>query len=174
MSPGNLQYHFAKKDDLVAALVGELHAANNARMAEVEAADVSFETVFELTVAASSRHIAYRGVILSYAEVVSKSPELLALAKEMDAMRPARMRRFVDLLADNGYLDRKRIRGRITLLRELGEGLGRFWLLHAVLRGEGDDLEAAAERHARRQLVLWEPYATKKGRAQIAKITGVR
>lgn len=108
--------------------------------------------------------------MLSYAEVVSKSEELQALAAEMDEMRPARIQRIVHTLIENGRLDREAIRGREETVRKLGEVVGRFWLPYAVLSGQSDDLPAAAEEHARLALFLWEPYATERGRAEIAEL----
>ena len=61
------------------------------------------------------------------------------------------------------------IRTRYT--QRSGQAMGLFWLPAAVIAGEGDDLNRAAERRA--LLMLWEPVATERGRRQVAEIVAV-
>src|SRR4029078_1104968 len=67
MSPGNLAYHFATKDDLVAALVIELPELNLATVFADVPEDFSLATLYTLAVGAMRNMLGYRFVLLSYA-----------------------------------------------------------------------------------------------------------
>ena len=170
ISPGNLQYHFSRKDALISELIRRLHTANQQRVDEELPIDSSFGGVYRLTYAALAAHIPYRGLILSYPEVVSRSEDLQRLVQELNERRPREFRKAVARLVEADLVDPEALEGRRESLRIQLEGLGRFWLAQAILDGQGDELETAARRRALLMLRLFYPYATPRGRSQLDEL----
>jgi AcrR family transcriptional regulator len=169
MSPGNLAYHFATKDELVAALVKELHARVNADVGAGMAAGPSLAGFYRAAQAAMRDLLAYRFVLLSYVEAVRASPDLQALAAEHLARRRQRHDLLLEALARAGYLDRRAALARSDLLFEQGELISSGWLNAATVRGWRDD-EATIRHFAKVGVALLEPSCTPRGARQMRRI----
>ena len=169
MSPGNLAYHFPTKDELVAALVKELHARVNADVSAGMAAEPSLAGLYRAAQAAMRDLLAYRFVLLSYVEAVRASPELQALAAEHLARRRQRHDLLLETLARAGCLDRRAARARSDLLFEQSELISSGWLSAATVRGWRDD-QATILHFAKVGMALMEPYCTPRGLRQLRQI----
>lgn len=169
MSPGNLAYHFPTKDELVAALVKELHARVNADVGAGMSAGPSLAGLYRAAQAAMRDMLTYRFVLLSYVDAVRTSPELQALAAENLARRRQRHDLLLEALSQAGHLDRRAALARTDLLFEQGELISSGWLNAATLRGWHDDQETI--RHfARVGVALLEPCCTPKGAREMRRI----
>src|SRR3954454_10968488 len=169
MSPGNLAYHFATKDELVAALVKELHARVNADVGAGMAAEPSLAGFYRAAQAAMRDLLAYRFVLLSYVDAVRASPELQALAAEHLARRRQRHDLLLESLARAGYLDRRAALARTDLLFEQGELISSGWLNAATVRGWRDD-EETIRHFAKVGVALLEPCCTPRGAREMRRI----
>ena len=169
MSPGNLAYHFATKDELVAALVKELHAQVNADVGAGMTAEPSLAGFYRAVLAAMRDMLAYRFVLLSYADAVRASPELQALAAEHLARRRQRHDLLLEALARAGYLDRRAALARADLLFEQGELISSGWLNAATVRGWQDD-EETIRHFAKVGVALLGPCCTPRGARQMRRI----
>src|SRR5690349_18684968 len=76
MSPGNLAYHFPTKDDLVSALVLELHDLNARTIFAALPPSFSMVTLYRAAVATMRNILAFRFIVLSYVDAVRASSEL--------------------------------------------------------------------------------------------------
>jgi len=169
MSPGNLAYHFATKDELVAALVKELHARVNADVGAGMAAEPSLAGFYRAVQAAMRDLLAYRFVLLSYVDAVRASPELQALAAEHLARRRERHDLLLEALARAGYLDRRAALARTDVLFEQGELISSGWLNAATVRGWRDD-EETIRHFAKVGVALLEPCCTPRGAREMRRI----
>jgi AcrR family transcriptional regulator len=169
MSPGNLAYHFATKDELVAALVKELHARVNAEVGAGMAAEPSLKGLYRAAQAAMRDLLVYRFVLLSYVDAVRVSPELQALAAEHLTRRRQRHDLLLEALARAGYLDRRAALARTDLLFEQSELISSGWLNVATVRGWHDD-EKTIRHFAKVGVALLEPCCTPKGARQMRLI----
>jgi AcrR family transcriptional regulator len=169
MSPGNLAYHFATKDELVAALVKELHARVNADVGAGMAVEPSLIGLYRAAQAAMRDLLAYRFVLLSYVDAVRASPELQALAAEHLVRRRQRHDLLLEALARAGYLDRRAALARSDLLFEQGELISSGWLNAATVRGWQDD-EETIRHFAKVGVALLEPYCTPRGAREMRRI----
>jgi len=169
MSPGNLAYHFATKDELVAALVKELHARVNADVGAGMAAEPSLAGFYRAVQAAMRDLLAYRFVLLSYVDAVRASLELQALAAEHLARRRQRHDLLLEALARAGYLDRRAALARTDLLFEQGELISSGWLNAATVRGWRDD-EETIRHFAKVGVALLEPCCTPRGAREMRRI----
>lgn len=169
MSPGNLAYHFPTKDELVAALVKELHARVNADVGAGMSAEPSLAGLYRAAQAAMRDMLTYRFVLLGYVDAVRTSPELQALAAEHLARRRQRHDLLLAALSQAGYLDRRAALARTDLLFDQGELISSGWLNAATVRGWHDD-EETIRHFAKVGVALLEPYCTPRGAREMRRI----
>jgi AcrR family transcriptional regulator len=170
MSPGNLAYHFATKDDLVAALVLELSERNkNDAFGELPA-DYSLAALYTAAIVAMRRMLEYRFVLVSFTDALMSSPELRRLQASLYTKRCERYGAMLAKLVENDYVDGRAIKGRTDRIFEQGDIIASGWLGAAVRRGgpRGDRTEIA--HYAKLGCALLEPYCTEKGARQMRKI----
>ena len=170
MSPGNLAYHFPTKDDLVAALVTELHEKNQAALFTAFPADFTLLTLYRTAIAAMHAMLPYRFVLLSYSHMVAASPALRRLEQKLWTKRRARYDAMVALLDAGGWVDGKKVRARVRWLYEQGEMIASHWLSAAALRFPGQADHAAILHYAKLGCALLEPHTTARGARQMKKI----
>lgn len=170
ISPGNLAYHFATKDELVTELVRELHELNAASVFAELPQGFSLYTLYETAAAAMRNMLQYRFQLLSYFDVVSTSPELKRLEAELWGERRRRFDVMLGLLAENGFIERRRLGARADLLYEQGQIISSGWLLAETLRKAPRSDEAAVLHYAKVGCALLEPYCTAKGMRQMQQI----
>jgi AcrR family transcriptional regulator len=169
MSPGNLAYHFPTKDDLVAALVIELHETNVHTIFAALPDDFSLATLYRSAIASMRLMLRYRFILLSYVDAVTASPALAKLEASLAIKRRHRHDRMIALLLGNGYLDARAYSPRAQILYEQGQMISSGWLVAAALRGERDD-DAAVLHYAKIGCALLDPYLTKKGTREMRRI----
>lgn len=167
MSPGNLAYHFRTKDQLVAALVAELHELNRATVFVEPMESFSLESLYRAATGAMRNMLAYRFVLLDYVEAVRASEEI---AKE--EVRLARIRRdrhdaMLAALVENGLVERAAL-ARSDVLYEQGAMISSGWLAAAAVRGWSD--ERAVRHYAKLGCALLEPHCTEEGARQMKRI----
>jgi len=171
MSPGNLAYHFPTKDNLVSALVLELHELNARAVFADLPPSFSLVTLYRSAVIVMRNILGYRFVLLSYVDAVMASPELQELNASLFRKRRAREEEMMDLLARNGYLDRRAFAARAEYLYEQGDMISSGWLTADALRpgGRRDD-ETVVLHYAKVGCALLEPYCTPKGARQMRRV----
>lgn len=167
MSAGNLAYHFRTKDDLVAALVMELHELNQRTIFSGLPSDFSLLTLYRAAIAAMRNMLGYRFVLLSYVDAVTASPGLQELESALVRKRRLRHEVMLEALIEGRYLD-ARVRARSEVLYEQSSMISSGWLAAAALRGWSD--EAAVLHFAKLGCALLEPHCTVRGRRQMKQI----
>ena len=106
MSPGNLAYHFPTKDDLVTALVGELHDLNRSTAFVEPMESFSLESLYRAATAAMRNMLGYRFVLLDYVEAVRASEHLGKEEVRLARIRRERHDKMLSALVANGYVER--------------------------------------------------------------------
>lgn len=167
MSAGNLAYHFRTKDDLVAALVMELHELNQRTIFSGLPSDFSLLTLYRAAIAAMRNMLGYRFVLLSYVDAVTASPGLQELESALVRKRWLRHEVMLEALIEGRYLD-ARVRARSEVLYEQSSMISSGWLAAAALRGWSD--EAAVLHFAKLGCALLEPHCTVRGRRHMKQI----
>lgn len=170
ISPGNLAYHFPTKDDLVSALVLELHELNARTVFAELPDDFSVVTLYRAAVATMRNMLEYRFVLLSYVDAVRASPELSKMDARLHEKRRRRANDMINRLADNGHLHRRRFSARADHVHEQCEMISSGWLTAHALHPERRSEQAAVLHYAKLGCVLLEPYLTDKGARQMRRI----
>jgi len=167
MSPGNLAYHFPTKDDLVEALVVELHELNLATVFADMPRAMSIETLYRLATGAMRNMIPYRFVLLGYADAVSRSRPLRKLEATLAEKRRARHDMMLAALALGDWIERDAL-GRSETLYEQSTMISSGWMSIAAVRGWRD--REAIPHFAKLGCALLEPHCTPKGKKQMRRV----
>lgn len=167
MSAGNLAYHFQTKDDLVAALVMELHELNQRAIFSELPTEFTLATLYRSAVAAMRNMLQYRFVLLSYVDAVTASPQLQAFEASLQRKRRQRHDTMLEALIEGCYVER-RSRTRSDVIYEQSTMISSGWLGAAALRGWSD--ERAVLHFAKLGIALLEPHCTLRGKRQMRKI----
>ncbi len=170
LSPGNITYHFPKKEDIIAAIWEQYETAMRATLSEIITPFLDIKQLYLYFRVVASKAIAYVGVTAYYfGDIGVLRREHDTFARWMESNR-AWMYDCYDRLAENGCLrpiGDPRLRELIfasqtTLLR---------WWINAVFASEGGEhLEEAMNRYVSLSLMQLLPYLTDEGRRQFRNI----
>lgn len=129
IAPGNLSYHFPRKEDLLAALLADYTAGNDGFFAGLTAEDLDPEAFLARFRESFAHQYAYRGLLLDTATLSR------LVGSDFDYAR-VRRRRFAVLRA---ALERLQARGhlgpdatRTPYLRDLIAQVARYWMHESV------------------------------------------
>jgi AcrR family transcriptional regulator len=171
LSPGNVSYHFATKEDLVLALIEDLHAANNAALAPSDGPR-DFAELAALIRAVMRRDLDNRWLMRDAVGLLTVFPALGPLQARMHAAREARVDAIVARLTAAGLLRAGPAARRLPLLRRQLVTQLFFWIPSALLAAPDRDPAASLEDHARAAIALFEPVCTPSGRRQLQALLG--
>ncbi len=168
LSPGNLSYHFPTKDDLILALIEEMHAENTAVVATPPAGPFDFATLDAVIRNIMRRDLANAWLYRDLVSLLYGVPRLRALHSAMQRAREARVDTLVGRLIDARLLDRTRTERalpqlRLQLLTQL-----LFWVPSAIVHAPERDPANRLDLHARSVMALFLVHCTPSGRRQLA------
>jgi AcrR family transcriptional regulator len=169
ISPGNLAYHFATKDDLVSALMAELHELNLRTAFNDLPSAISPAGLYEAAATAMRNMLGYRFVLLSYVDALASSPGLLRAAAGMRERRRRRHDALLDRLIAGGHLRRAAVMAQSEWLFEQSEMVSSGWLRSAAARGWRDD-DATVRHFAKVGVALLAPYCTPRGARELRRV----
>ncbi len=134
IAPGNLSYHFPRKEDLLTALLAQHASGNDAFFNGLQDPDLDPDRMLELFRQSFQQQYGYRGLLLD----VLVLGRLLGKAFDYSAVRKRRLVRLeeaLDRLQANGHL--QATASEKHLLRDLIAQNTRFWM-HDALGTYGD------------------------------------
>ncbi|MGC3997083.1 MAG: TetR/AcrR family transcriptional regulator [Anaeromyxobacter sp.] len=166
LSPGNVSYHFPTKDDLVLALVREVHAQNDAQVAAIEG-PLDFAGLEAILRGIMRRDLENRWFFRDYVGLLTAIPALLPVHERMHRGREARVDVVLGRLVEAGLLERRRTEAALPALRQQVLTQVLFWLPSALLADPEGDPAQRLEVHARGALSLAWPYCTPSGARQL-------
>lgn len=166
LSPGNVSYHFPTKEALIAALVEEEHAANNALVAAATE-PLEFAEVEHIIRTIMRRDLENRWLMRDCVGLLTGLPSLRAVHEQMQRAREARVDGIVARLIAAGSLDAERATRALPQLRQQMLTQVAFWLPSAILAAPDRDPADALDDHARAALALFRAYCTPAGRRKL-------
>jgi AcrR family transcriptional regulator len=166
LSPGNVSYHFPTKEALVAGLMADAHARNNAQ-AEALPVGEGFEGLMALVRGIMLRDVENRWLNRDVVGLLAAFPELRPIQEEMQRRRDARTERILGKLVAGGQLDGERVKQRLPELRLQVFTQIFFWLPSALLAAPEADPTERLELHLRAAMALLLPYCTPSGRRRL-------
>lgn len=170
LSPGNITYHFPKKEDIITAIWEEYATSIREATEEIITPLLDIKQMYLYFRTAASKAIHYVGVTAYY------FGDMGALIRENETFRTqiAHARELIftgyDTLAQNGYMlpiEDPRIKeltfnAQMTMLR--------WWINHALTKYAEAELPAIMDRYIALSLLQLRPYLTESGRRQFAHI----
>ncbi len=168
LSPGNVSYHFATKEALIAALVEDAHATNNA--AAAPAGPLDFNQLDQILRAIMQRDVEHRWFTRDAVGLLLSVPALRELHERLQRAREARIDGVITRLLEARMLDAELLDRALLRLQVLTQVF--FWVPSALLAAPEGDLSERLDLHARAALALFAVYATPAGRRQLAPLLG--
>lgn len=170
LSPGNITYHFPKKEDIIAAIWEEYLAVMRDTTAEMITPLLDIKQLFLSFRTAAAKAISYVGVTTYY------FGDMGALLRENEAFRKhtetgrALIFASYDTLQKNGYmkpipsLELKEITfdSQFTMLR--------WWINHALTKHSQQDLPVIMDKYIALSLLQLVPFLTDSGKRQFESI----
>lgn len=166
LSPGNVSYHFATKEALIAALIRESHAENTATLHPPHPPR-AFEEFLAALRTIMRRDVDNQWLLRDYAGLMVAMPALRDLHEQLQGPRQARIDDVIADLIAAGLLDAQKIRERSPLLRRQIFTQVFFWLPSAVVSAPGRDPVESLDSCAQAVMALFLPYCTPSGRKQL-------
>lgn len=178
LSPGNLSYHFPTKEALIAALVEESHATNNAvttpfasssasAAGSASAADFDFIALNRVIRDIMQRDVDHRWFTRDAAGLILSLPTLRRQHNTMQRAREQRVDRIIAHLIEADMLDAERTKEDHPLLKLQILTQIFFWVPAALLAAPDGDPADRLDLHARSTLALFLAYATPAGKRQL-------
>lgn len=146
MSPGNLSYHFRRKEDILFALLAKLAVENDTAYAAFEARPIGIPSFLDLVRQIFHNQYRYRGVYIGNQQVqrdIGGSDRFDYPAVE--ARRKAGFRDIFQSLHVSGALDLSE--ADIAFLVDFMSLFGRFWISEALLFNEQPDETSEVNRY---------------------------
>lgn len=171
LSPGNVSYHFPTKEALIAALLEEEHAANNAVVTSATG-PLDFARVDQIIRTIMLRDLENRWLMRDCVGLLTALPTLRALNARMQDARKARVDDIVARLIDGGALDGERTRRALPQLRQQILTQVFFWLPAAMIAAPDGDPADLLDHHARAALALFRAYCTPAGARRLEALLG--
>jgi AcrR family transcriptional regulator len=166
LSPGNLTYHFPRKEALLIAIAARLSAANSAALGIPDEV-ASLGELFERYRRTFHNHIRYRCLILASVRQFERYPELAARYAPNSLRRRAGIERTLVRLRELDQLEPTTSDREIARLTATLSLTGRFWLAESWLDDHEQPLEAAMDRYLDLLAGAFLPYVTVEGLAQL-------
>jgi AcrR family transcriptional regulator len=168
LSPGNLSYHFPTKEALIAALVEDAHAINNAVAAP--AGPLDFIQLDRLIRTIMQHDVEHRWLMRDAVGLMLSLPALRDQHERLQRAREARVDAVIARLVEARMLDPERTDRALLRLQVLTQVF--FWVPSALLAAPDRDPAARLDLHARAALALFAVCATPTGRRQLAPLLG--
>lgn len=170
LSPGNLSYHFPTKEALIAALVEEAHASNNAVAAPPDPLD--FIQLDRIIRTIMERDVEHRWFMRDAVGLMLSLPALRDQHERQQRAREARVDAVIARLIEARMLDAERTDRALLRLQVLTQIF--FWLPSALMAAPDRDPAERLDLHARAALALFAIYATPGGRRQLTPLLRTR
>lgn len=170
MSPGNLTYHFKKRNDIIEALYFELVEKMDQAFLEVAGSKGLLDSLHQLTKKTMYYLFDYRFMMLDFIQVMREYPNIKKHYQQLMIMREQQFQMFFQLLIQEKLMREENLPNEYKNLILRMMILGDFWLSNA---------EISSERMTKKQVENYfeitvqtiYPYLTAKGKRQFLKIT---
>lgn len=171
LSPGNITYHFPKKEDIIAAIWEEYLIVMNDLGRDLITPLLDIKQIFLFYRNAFTKAISYGGVTTYYfgdMGALLRENELYLIQQK--GSRELAFETF-RMLQKNGYLKKIEDRHLEEMIFDSQHVLFRWWLNHAMTKVQPDELITVVDRYVAFSLLQLLPFLTEAGKQQFESIS---
>jgi AcrR family transcriptional regulator len=171
ISPGNLTYHFKKRDDIIEALYFELAAALEERLDLAEKAELSLAELQSVTKDINKILFENRFFMIDFIQIIRSNKKIKKHYTAVNARRLAYIESLVNNLTKTGVMRQAELPNEYEQLLQRSLVFGDFWIASI-----GTTAEDVMLKHTRSYTTMFMqsfyPYLTKKGKDAFLKLEG--
>ena len=116
ISPGNLTYHFKKKEEIEEALYFELVSVFDREFQEMESDSLEIKDPFEFIGQIFDVVYEYRFFFLDFSQFMRKNPTLFQHYQELSLFRKAQFSKTIELMQSRGMIRKEELLGEYEIL----------------------------------------------------------
>ncbi|MEM8529036.1 MAG: TetR/AcrR family transcriptional regulator [Bacteroidota bacterium] len=167
ISPGNLTYHFKKKEDIETALYFALVEEFNALFAEMTTKKISVTQLISATGQTFDLIKKYRFIFLDFAHLMRNNEIVATHYRQLTQIRNQQLAFVFEYLIKEGILRPAELPNEYESLHQRMQILSDFYLVNAEILQNGKNQRADYEQAI---LLLIYPYLTKQGKEVLKEI----
>lgn len=167
LRPGNLTYHFARKEDVILAIAERLSAAN-AELFEHYAVESSFTQFLELFRRIFDNQYRFRCLPLNIVYMLNDYPDVAVRYRNTQHLRRSLFVTWMEQFQSTGRLREDVTAAERSWMVSYCTMIGRFWLLEYWAGGRTDPIEVVVAHYLSLLAAAFWPYASALGRAELA------
>lgn len=169
ISPGNLNYHFKTREDILDALYFEMVEAFDSRVDRLGEEEITLQTIKRDIHRSMARMIGYRFFWTDLYNLLRLSDAISAHFDGAYHRRYAGYEQLLGFLSGKGLLAGFEFAAERQLLIERMIGFGNTWLYHSCVYGKAIDA-AYIDHQALSLMAMMYPYLTEKGKADFRAV----
>mgnify|MGYP000505593861 CR=1 FL=1 len=169
ISPGNLTYHFKKRDDIIEALYFDLVEEMNESFSKVEAKEPSLEMLMTLTHSIHKNLFENRFFMIDFVQILRSNTKIKKHYVQLSKMRKGQIGGVIEVLIRNGIMRKAELPAEYEHLHRRMQLFGDFWI--ASIGTTGDEVMLKdTEVYAEMFMQSIYPYLTNKGKEDFRKV----
>jgi len=169
ISPGNLTYHFKKREEIIEALYYEFVEEVDVRFGQVNASEVKLELVIDLISILTETRLKYRFLMSDFISLVAENPGIKKHYATVIKKRKLQSLDFFNKLIEQNILRAEELENEYGYLYERIQILGNFWITSAIMQGDKLNKTIIARNFEMMVQILY-PYLTTKGKKEWIQI----
>ncbi|MBK9591583.1 MAG: TetR family transcriptional regulator [Crocinitomicaceae bacterium] len=170
ISPGNLTYHFKKREEIVEALYYEFVAEVEERFEEMNLSEIKLNLVFDLILMLTETRLKYRFLMRDFTTLIAENPSIKKHYVAVIKKRKSQSMGIFDHLIELKILRPAELENEYEHLYERIQILGNFWITSALMQGN-KMTNATVERNFEMVVQIMYPYLTNKGKREWERLT---
>jgi AcrR family transcriptional regulator len=171
ISPGNLTYHFKKRDDIIEALYFQLAADFEDRLDLAEKAELNLSELQSATKDINKILFENRFFLIDFMQILRSSKKIKKHYTALSARRLAYIESLLNNLTKTGIMRKAELPNEYDQLLQRSLLIGDFWIASI-----GTTAEDVMLKHTRIYTTMFMqsfyPYLTKKGKDAFLKLEG--
>jgi AcrR family transcriptional regulator len=165
ISPGNLTYHFKKREEIVEALYYEFVAAVEERFNEMNLSEIKLNLVFDLISMLTETRLKYRFLMRDFTTLIAENSSIKKHYVAVLKKRKSQSMGVFDHLIEQKMFRPAELENEYEHLYERIQILGNFWITSTLMQGE-KLTKATVERNFQMVVQIIFPYLTAKGKKE--------
>lgn len=163
ISPGNLTYHFKRREEIIETLYYEFVAAVEERFSKSILTEVNLELVYELISILTETRLKYRFLMRDFTSLIAENQALKKHYSSLLKERRLQTQSIFTQLVKQKILRQPELSHEYEYLYDRIQILGNFWITSALMHGE-KLTQSVIDRNFEMIWQLLYPYLTEKGK----------